>query len=73
VGIDAAELPHIFERFYRGSRANEARAAVASAAEGSERIAAAVPPDSDASQDGERNVTETSSSDSPQVNPASAP
>jgi signal transduction histidine kinase len=25
VGIDAAELPHIFERFYRGSRANEAR------------------------------------------------
>jgi signal transduction histidine kinase len=126
VGIDAAELPHIFERFYRGSRANEARgagsglglaivrsivdmhggtvtvesgidsgsrftvrlpsdprhvagtpaaarAAVASAAEGSERIAATVGPDSDASQDGERNVTETSSSDSPQVNPASAP
>jgi signal transduction histidine kinase len=25
VGIDAAELPHIFERFYRGTRANEAR------------------------------------------------
>jgi len=25
VGIDPAELPHIFERFYRGSRANEAR------------------------------------------------
>jgi hypothetical protein len=25
VGIDARELPHIFERFYRGSRANEAR------------------------------------------------
>ncbi|HKG57258.1 MAG TPA: HAMP domain-containing sensor histidine kinase [Candidatus Limnocylindrales bacterium] len=25
VGIDAAELPRIFERFYRGSRANEAR------------------------------------------------
>jgi two-component system phosphate regulon sensor histidine kinase PhoR len=25
VGIDAAELPLIFERFYRGSRANEAR------------------------------------------------
>jgi signal transduction histidine kinase len=25
VGIEAAELPHVFERFYRGSRANEAR------------------------------------------------
>jgi two-component system sensor histidine kinase BaeS len=25
VGIDATELPHIFERFYRGSSANEAR------------------------------------------------
>jgi two-component system sensor histidine kinase BaeS len=25
VGIDATELPHIFERFYRGSQANEAR------------------------------------------------
>ncbi len=25
VGIDAVELPFIFERFYRGSRANEAR------------------------------------------------
>jgi signal transduction histidine kinase len=25
VGIRAAELPHIFERFYRGSQANEAR------------------------------------------------
>jgi heavy metal sensor kinase len=126
VGIDAAELPRIFERFYRGSRANEARgsgsglglaivrsivdmhggtvtvesgldtgsrftvrlpldprrvagtpaaarADVASAAEGSERIAAAVGPASEASQDAERNVTETSSSDSPQVNPASAP
>jgi signal transduction histidine kinase len=126
VGIEAAELPHIFERFYRGSRANEARGAgsglglaivrsivdmhggtvtvesgvdtgsrftvrlprdprqvagtpaaaradVASAAEGSERIAAAAAPASDASQDPGRNVTETSSSDSPQVNPASAP
>jgi signal transduction histidine kinase len=126
VGIDAAELPHIFERFYRGSRANEARGAgsglglaivrsivdmhggtvtvesgpdtgsrftvrlprdprhvagtpaaaradVASAAEGSERIAAAAAPASDPSQDAEPNVTETSSSDSPQVNPASAP
>ena len=25
VGIDASEIPHIFERFYRGSRASEAR------------------------------------------------
>ena len=25
VGIDAAELPHVFERFYRGSSANEVR------------------------------------------------
>ncbi len=25
VGIEANELPHVFERFYRGSRANEAR------------------------------------------------
>jgi signal transduction histidine kinase len=25
VGIDSSELPHIFDRFYRGSRANEAR------------------------------------------------
>jgi signal transduction histidine kinase len=25
VGIDATELPHIFERFYRGARASEAR------------------------------------------------
>jgi two-component system sensor histidine kinase MtrB len=125
VGIDAAELPHIFERFYRGSRANEARGAgsglglaivrsivdmhggtvtvetaldsgsrftvwlprdprnvagspaaeqadVASAAEGSERIAAAVPA-SAVSQEPLPNMTETSSSDSPQVNPASAP
>jgi len=131
VGIDANELPHIFERFYRGSRANEARGSgsglglaivrsivdihggtvsvesgpgtgsrftvrlpmdprsvegtpaaeqsdVASAAEGTRRIAAVtqsyerVGP-SDASQDAERIVEETSPSDGPQVNPASAP
>jgi signal transduction histidine kinase len=131
VGIDPSELPHIFERFYRGSRANEARGAgsglglaivrsivdihggsvsvesgagsgsrftvhlpqdprsvegspaaertnVATAAEGTRRIATA--PDgsaaarsSDASQDGGRIVTETSPSDAPHVNPASAP
>ena len=129
VGIEATELPHIFERFYRGSTANEARGAgsglglaivrsivdihggtvsvesrpgagsrftvllpmdprnvadspaakradVATAAEGSERIAAttgATLSPSEASQDPRRNMTETSSSDSPHVNPASAP
>ena len=131
VGIDPNELPHIFERFYRGSRANEARgsgsglglaivrsivdihggtvtvesgpgsgsrftvrlpqdprnvagtpaaeqAAVASAAEGTRRIAAAGAADdqdgpSDASHEDERIVTETSPSDAPHVNPASAP
>ncbi|HUP55754.1 MAG TPA: HAMP domain-containing sensor histidine kinase [Methylomirabilota bacterium] len=132
VGIDATELPHIFERFYRGSRANEARgsgsglglaivrsivdmhggtvsvetgadvgsrftvqlprdprvvagtpaaerADVASAAEGSERIAAAAadgapsqhPPEG--IPDPAANVTETSPSDAPGLNPASAP
>ena len=131
VGIDPNELPHIFERFYRGSRANEARgsgsglglaivrsivdihggtvtvesgssrgsrftvrlpmdprsvegtpaaeqADVATAAEGTRRIAAASPTDevlrpSDASQDAGRIVEETSPSDAPHVNPASAP
>jgi signal transduction histidine kinase len=131
VGIDSSELPHIFERFYRGSRANEARGAgsglglaivrsivdihggsvtvesgpgsgsrftvhlprdpqnvagtpaaeqadVATAAEGSERIAAAagtvsVAASSDGSHEGAPNMTETSPSDAPHVNPASAP
>ena len=124
VGIDAAELPHIFERFYRGSRANEARgsgsglglaivrsivdmhggtvsvesgtgigsrftvrlprdpreiagspaaqqAAVASAAEGVERRAAAASPGTSSADPGE--MSETSPSDAPQMNPASAP
>ena len=124
VGIDAAELPHIFERFYRGSRANEARgsgsglglaivrsivdihggsvevesgpgvgsrftvrlphdprtvagtpaaqrADVASAAEGEERRAAEVAPDDPQDENGE--MTETSPSDAPQVNPSAAP
>ena len=131
VGIDPSELPHIFDRFYRGSRANEARgagsglglaivrsivdihggtvtvesgagsgsrftvrlpqdprnvegtpaaeqAAVATAAEGSRRVTATTTADergtsSDASHDIEPTVTETSPSDAPQVNPASAP
>ena len=129
VGIDPAELPHIFERFYRGSRANEARGSgsglglaivrsivdmhggsvevesgagvgsrftvrlprdprtvagtpaaqrsdVASAAEGEERRAAetastAATPDPAQDENGE--MTETSPSDAPQVNPSSAP
>jgi hypothetical protein len=135
VGIDPSELPHIFERFYRGSRANEARGSgsglglaivrsivdihggsvsvesgagsgsrftvhlpqdprsvegspaaertnVATAAEGTRRTAtapdgsadgAAAARSSDVSQDGGRIVTETSPSDAPHVNPASAP
>ena len=132
VGIDPNELPHIFERFYRGSRANEARGAGsglglaivrsivdihggtvdrrerAGHREPVHRPAAAGPaerrrhagsgtgrrrdrrrrhaPDaprpvrrrisdrsSDASQEDERIVTETSPSDAPHVNPASAP
>jgi signal transduction histidine kinase len=129
VGIDAAELPHIFERFYRGSRANEARGSgsglglaivrsivdihggsvevesgpgvgsrftvrlphdprtiagtpaaqrsdVASAAEGEERRAAdTTPPPAtpDAAQDENGEMTETSPSDAPQVNPSAAP
>ena len=129
VGIDAAELPHIFERFYRGSRANEARGSgsglglaivrsivdihggsvevesgpgvgsrftvrlphdprtiagtpaaqrsdVASAAEGEERRAADTAPTAatpDPAQDENGEMTETSPSDAPQVNPSAAP
>ena len=113
VGIDPAELPHIFERFYRGSRANEARgsgsglglaivrsivdmhggtvAVESRVGEGSRFIvelprdprlvegtpaavradvasAAAAP-----GRDVVRNVTETSPTDRPQVNPEPAP
>ena len=128
VGIDPAELPHIFDRFYRGSRANEARGSgsglglaivrsivdihggtvevesgagsgsrftvwlpidprsvagtpaarrsdVASAAEGEQRIAAATEPPTtpDGSPDEIPEMTETSPSDPPKVNPSSAP
>ena len=126
VGIDPQELPHIFERFYRGARSSEARgsgsglglaivrsivdmhgggvtvesapgggsrfvvdlprdprtvagtpaaarADVASAAEGSARIAqdggGAAPPVTA----GTANVVETSPSEPPRMNPASAP
>ncbi len=122
VGIDPVELPYIFDRFYRGSRANEARgsgsglglaivrsivdmhggkvevesgagagsrftvwlpadprtvagtpsairADVASAAEGERRLAT----DTDAPQDENGEMTETSPSDEPKVNRAPAP
>jgi signal transduction histidine kinase len=128
IGIDPVELPHIFERFYRGARSSEARgsgsglglaivrsivdmhggavtvesaagagsrfsvdlprdprtvagtpaaaqADVASAAEGSARIAGVgtggVPSTAADTLDG--NVTETSPSEPPRMNPASAP
>ncbi len=113
VGIDPAELPHIFERFYRGSRANEARgsgsglglAIVRSIVdmhggtivvesrigEGSRfivelprdpRLVAGTPAAeradvasaaAGARQDTLPNMTETSPSDRPQVNPEPAP
>ena len=50
-----------------------ARADVASAAEGNERIAAAAAADEEGAQDSTANMTETSPSDAPQMNPASAP
>jgi signal transduction histidine kinase len=113
VGIDPAELPHIFERFYRGSRANEARSSGSGlglaivrsivdmhggtilvesrVGEGSRfvvdlprdpRLVAGTPAAERAdvasaaqaaSGDTSRNMTETSPSDRPQVNPEPAP
>ena len=113
VGIDPAELPHIFDRFYRGSRANEARGsgsglglaivrsivdmhggtvAVDSRVGQGSRFVVELPRDprlvegspaaeradvasADAARgrDALRNVTETSPSDRPQVNPKPAP
>ena len=110
VGIEPAELPHIFERFFRGSRANKARGSgsglglaivksivdmhggkvsVESAADGGSRFTVDLPRDpraiagtpaaerSDvariAAEDTSGEMTETSSSDASQLNPASAP
>ena len=114
VGIDPAELPHIFERFYRGSRANEARGsgsglglaivrsivdmhggtvAVESRVGQGSRFVVELPRDPRLVEgtpggrtvrrrvgggrarrrEAARNVTETSPSDRPQVNPEPAP
>ena len=109
IGIDPAELPHIFERFYRGSRSNEARGsgsglglaivqsivemhggrvAVESRVGEGSRFTVSLPRDprsvagtpaalqadvASASPADPGNVTETSPSLAPQVNPAGPP
>jgi two-component system sensor histidine kinase BaeS len=109
IGIDPAELPHIFERFYRGSRSNEARGsgsglglaivrsivemhggrvAVESRVGQGSRFTVTLPRDprlvpgtpaaeqadvASAAQADRRNVTETSPSGVPHVNPRRAP
>ncbi len=109
IGIDPAELPHIFERFYRGSRSNEARGsgsglglaivqsivemhggrvAVESGVGVGSRFIVTLPRDprsvagtpaaeradvASAAEAVRRNVTETSPSVAPQVNPAGPP
>jgi len=113
VGIDPTELPHVFERFYRGSQANEARGSgsglglaivrsivdmhggtivVESRVGEGSRFTVELPRDprlvagtpaaeradvasaaAGARQDGSGNMTETSPSERPQVNPEPSP
>jgi signal transduction histidine kinase len=108
VGIDPAELPHIFDRFFRGTRANEARGSgsglglaivrsivemhggtveVESASTGGSHFTVrllrdpretigrtiAEAPEPSTSDEQRADVTETSPSEAPSMNPASAP